>query len=207
MFQKEVFSDLPEDQRGRAAHLLAEKYKANPQVLKDLGVQHGDIDKVLWGGGYKLEVSQQDLDEVIKAVTEHDQASSGQTVELADGKLRLRGTYGHGSSVQRELQTLLQKQYPSLTKEQIGAVAHRAQLELAGDSNAAKGFGIVRGDWNKVPERHSYDVTVDARLLDNEVARVTGKSLPDVTNQRIAAATSAQPPTPPTAPEAVPLAS
>jgi len=190
VFQEKVFSNLPEDQKGRAAHLLAEEYKTDQQALRRLGVQHGDIDKVPRGGGYNIEVSQQDLDKVIQAVTE---APTRQTVAILEGgKLQPEGTFEPGSSVQRELQTAIGKLYPGLTKEQVGAIAHRAQLGLASDPNAAKGFGIVRGDWNKVPEGRSYDVTVDTHLLDKEVARVRGISVEEVTKQKIAAATPVQ---------------
>lgn len=203
VIQNKVFSDLAPDQKGRAAHLLVEKLKTRPGVENDLGVQRGDFSKVLAGEGYKLEVPQQDLEEVIKAVTEQDSSTSGQEVTLKDGTLRLRGTYGPGSSVERELQTLIKERYADLklTKDQVGAIAHRAQLDLAkgiGATDAGKGFGIQRGDWDTVPKGGRYDVAFDPRVvLDKNIARVTGMTVEDVAKNQIPAEAQSPIQTPP----------
>lgn len=89
--------------------------------------------------------------------------------------LAVEGTYKPGESVESVLQDKISEQYPGLTQEELGKVAHRVRLELMKDNNAASAFGATGDNWQTVGKGGSYDFDLDQSIVDREISAVRGQ--------------------------------
>ncbi|MBP9760132.1 MAG: hypothetical protein KBD24_02060 [Candidatus Pacebacteria bacterium] len=89
------------------------------------------------------------------------------------------GTYKPGESVQRVLINHLQKEYPNLSKAEVGRVVYNLQQELA----SVKDPGVAgklremfsvgeRGNWNRVQVNKPYHIDIPKSLVDHFVEKV-----------------------------------
>ena len=93
-------------------------------------------------------------------------------------RVELSGVYEKGSSVERELQQLLernewvQEQYPDLSAEERGKIAHTMRLELLQDPKNASGFNIRGGNPNNVWLGDSFKVEIPGDLMERHIEAV-----------------------------------
>ncbi len=96
-------------------------------------------------------------------------------------KFDFKGVYENGSSIEKELQSFIsdndwvKENYPDLSHEEIGKIAHRIQLKMFENEDVVKGLNVHNLENGLVYNGDEYSVDIDKNLLQNEIESVHNK--------------------------------